>query len=55
MPGLIETPALHPVFFIDDKTATIVKNAGANILVSGSFIFSGQNKSIYKERIASLR
>ena len=40
---------------IDDKTATIVKNAGANILVSGSFIFSGENKSIYKERIASLR
>ena len=40
---------------IDDKTATLVKNAGANILVSGSFIFSGQNKSIYKERIASLR
>ena len=40
---------------IDDKTATVVKNAGANILVSGSFIFSGENKSIYKERIASLR
>ncbi len=40
---------------IDDKTATLVKNAGANILVSGSYIFSGKNKSIYKERIASLR
>ena len=40
---------------IDDKTATLVKNAGANILVSGSFIFSGENKSIYKERITSLR
>ena len=40
---------------IDDKTSTLVKNAGANILVSGSFIFSGQKKSIYKERIASLR
>ena len=40
---------------IDDKTATLVKNAGANILVSGSFIFSVENKSIYKERIASLR
>ena len=40
---------------IDNKTATLVKNAGANILVSGSFIFSGNNKSIYKERIASLR
>ncbi len=40
---------------IDDETATIVKNAGANILVSGSFIFSGENKSIYRERIASLR
>ncbi len=40
---------------IDDKTAILVKNAGANILVSGSFIFSGENKSIYKERIASLR
>ena len=40
---------------IDDKTATLVKNAGANILVSGSFIFSGKCKSIYKERIASLR
>ena len=40
---------------IDDKSATLVKNAGANILVSGSFIFSGENKSIYKERIASLR
>ena len=40
---------------IDDKTSTLVKNAGANILVSGSFIFSGENKSIYKERITSLR
>ena len=40
---------------IDDKTAILAKNAGANILVSGSFIFSGENKSIYKERIASLR
>ena len=40
---------------IDDKTATLVKNAGANILVSGSFIFSAENKRIYKERIASLR
>ena len=40
---------------IDDKTSTLVKNAGANILVSGSFIFSGENKSIYKEKIASLR
>ena len=40
---------------IDDKSATLVKNAGANILVSGSFIFSGENKSIYKKRIASLR
>ena len=40
---------------IDDKTATLVKNAGANILVSGSFIFSGENKSIYKKRITSLR
>ena len=40
---------------IDDKTATLVKNAGANVLVSGSFIFSGENKSIYKERIVSLR
>ena len=40
---------------IDDETATLVKNAGANILVSGSFIFSGENKNIYKKRIASLR
>ena len=40
---------------IDDKTATLVKNAGANILVSGSFIFSGESKNIYKERIESLR
>ena len=40
---------------IDDKTSTLVINAGANILVSGSFIFSGEHKSIYKERIASLR
>ena len=40
---------------IDDKTSTLVKNAGANILVSGSFIFSGKSKSIYKKRIASLR
>ncbi len=40
---------------IDDKTSILVKNAGANILVSGSFIFSGKSKSIYKERIASLR
>ena len=40
---------------IDDKTASFVKNAGANILVSGSFIFSGKSKSVYMERIASLR
>ena len=40
---------------IDDKTATLVKNAGANVLVSGSFIFSGENKNIYKKRITSLR
>ena len=40
---------------IDDKTSTLVKNAGADILVSGSFIFSGKSKNIYKERIASLR
>ncbi len=40
---------------IDDKTASLVKNAGANILVSGSFIFSGNNKDVYKERILSLR
>ena len=40
---------------IDDKTATLVKNAGANVLVSGSFIFSGKNKNIYKERITSLK
>ena len=40
---------------IDDKTATLVKDAGANVLVSGSFIFSGKNKSIYKERITSLK
>ena len=40
---------------IDNKTATLVKNAGANILVSGSFIFSVKTKSLYKERIASLR
>ena len=40
---------------IDDQTSTLVKNAGANILVSGSFIFSGENKSVYEERIASLR
>ena len=40
---------------IDDKTSTLVKNAGANILVSGSFIFSGKSKIIYQERIESLR
>ena len=40
---------------IDDKTAILAKNAGANILVSGSFIFSGKSKSLYRERIASLR
>ncbi len=40
---------------IDNKTSTLVKNAGANILVSGSYIFSGKSKSIYKERIKSLR
>ncbi len=40
---------------IDDKTSALVKNAGANILVSGSFIFSGKSKSLYKERVASLR
>ncbi len=28
---------------IDDKTAVIVKNAGANILVSGSYLFNAEN------------
>ena len=40
---------------IDDKTATLVKNAGANVLVSGSFIFSGKNKEDYRNKIMSLR
>ena len=40
---------------IDAKTASLAKNAGANILVSGSFIFSGKSKNLYKERISSLR
>ena len=39
---------------IDDKTATLVKNAGANILVSGSTIFK-ENKGNLKKNIEILR
>ena len=30
---------------IDDKTAPVVKKAGANILVSGSYLFRSENLS----------
>ena len=40
---------------IDDKTASLVRDAGANVLVSGSFIFSGKNKEDYRNKIMSLR
>ena len=36
---------------INDKTAKLVKEAGANVLVAGSYIFSGN----YKEKIDSLK
>lgn len=36
---------------INDSTAKLVKEAGANILVAGSYVFSGD----YKERIDSLK
>ena len=36
---------------INDETAKLVKEAGANVLVAGSYIFSGN----YKEKIESLK
>ena len=36
---------------INEKTAKLVKEAGANVLVAGSYIFSGN----YKEKIDSLK
>jgi ribulose-phosphate 3-epimerase len=39
---------------INESTAQRVKNAGANVLVAGSYIFSG-GKSEYANRIKSLR
>ena len=36
---------------INNETAKLVKEAGANILVAGSYIFSGN----YKEKIESLK
>lgn len=36
---------------INDKTASMVKQAGANVLVAGSYVFSGD----YKQRIDSLK
>ena len=36
---------------INDKTAKLIKEAGANVLVAGSYIFSGN----YKEKIDSLK
>ena len=36
---------------INDKTPKLVKEAGANVLVAGSYIFSGN----YKEKIDSLK
>ena len=36
---------------INNKTAKLVKEAGANVLVAGSYIFSGN----YKEKIDSLK
>ena len=36
---------------INDKTAKLVKESGANVLVAGSYIFSGN----YKEKIDSLK
>lgn len=40
---------------IDNNNAALVKKAGANVLVSGSFIFSGKNKDEYMKKINSLR
>lgn len=37
---------------IDDQTATLVKKSGANILVSGSYIFKNNN---YKKQIINLK
>lgn len=39
---------------INDKTAPLVVSAGANVLVSGSYVFSGGNQS-YAKNISSLR
>ena len=39
---------------VNDETALICKNNGANVLVAGSYIFS-DNKKNYKTRIDSLR
>ena len=36
---------------INAETAKLVKEAGANVLVAGSYIFSGN----YKEKIESLK
>jgi len=36
---------------INNKTAKLVKETGANVLVAGSYIFSGN----YKEKIDSLK
>ena len=36
---------------INNQNAPILKDAGANVLVAGSYVFSGD----YKERIESLR
>ena len=38
---------------IDKETASLVKKAGADILVSGSYIFEGSKS--YKEKIKDLR
>lgn len=39
---------------INDKTAPLVISAGANVLVSGSYVFSGGNQN-YAKNISSLR
>ena len=41
---------------VDDKTSKTIIETGANMLVAGSYIFSGESsKEYYQEKINSLR
>ena len=40
---------------VDNKIAPKLVNAGANVLVAGSYIFSGKKVSVYKKNISALR